>query len=222
MSDRERIFAIIRKRLFHVQKIKFTDNYQSPLKKLVPDNFSDLLLQFKQELEALGGRAIQISSTDELRAAILANLKENPSIFITDQIMRTYPELIDKINKSKKYIMEKDLASLIPNSKIYKETVNSIDAAITGCLCTIAETGTIVISGNSRLPLAMAQELIVIIKPGQMLKTLDEFFTGKHFKEHNHSNLFMVTGPSQTADIEKELVKGVHGPKDVFAFFADK
>ncbi|NTW25188.1 MAG: LUD domain-containing protein, partial [Lentimicrobium sp.] len=31
----------------------------------------------------------------------------------------------------------------------------------------------------------------------------------------------LVTGPSRTADIEKTLVMGAHGPKEVYVFLAD-
>jgi L-lactate dehydrogenase complex protein LldG len=31
----------------------------------------------------------------------------------------------------------------------------------------------------------------------------------------------VITGPSRTADIEKTLVMGAHGPKNIFVFFID-
>ena len=34
--------------------------------------------------------------------------------------------------------------------------------------------------------------------------------------------LSLTTGPSRTADIEKTLVVGVHGPKEVYVFLVDK
>ncbi|MGC8653025.1 MAG: LutC/YkgG family protein [Candidatus Kryptoniota bacterium] len=219
LNDREKVFAVIRKRLFNTQKIEFTDDYKTPLTNIIPDNFDGMFSQFKRELEALGGKADQFTSTAELQNAIFTNLKENPLVFITDHILNAYPQVANRLNISTKIIREKDLIPVIPDSASYKKTVNSIDVAITDCLCAIAETGTIVFSGNSRLPIALASQLIIVIEQNQMLRSLDELFTGANFKDHKHSNLFMTTGPSQTADIEKELVKGVHGPKYVFAFF---
>ncbi len=35
------------------------------------------------------------------------------------------------------------------------------------------------------------------------------------------SFITLATGPSRTADIEKTLVVGVHGPKEVFCFLID-
>jgi L-lactate dehydrogenase complex protein LldG len=35
------------------------------------------------------------------------------------------------------------------------------------------------------------------------------------------SMLSVITGPSRTADIEKTLVLGAHGPKDLYVFLLD-
>ena len=35
------------------------------------------------------------------------------------------------------------------------------------------------------------------------------------------SLISVITGPSRTADIEKTLVQGAHGPKEIFVFLID-
>ena len=42
------------------------------------------------------------------------------------------------------------------------------------------------------------------------------------YKNNLPSLISLATGPSRTADIEKTLVVGVHGPKEVFCFLVDK
>jgi L-lactate dehydrogenase complex protein LldG len=72
-----------------------------------------------------------------------------------------------------------------------------------------------------RLPAALAPKLFVVVDSGQLLASLDEFFTDS-FGNTDASNLFLITGPSRTADIEKQLVKGVHGPKEIVVLFINQ
>ena len=44
----------------------------------------------------------------------------------------------------------------------------------------------------------------------------------KNDVEHIPSMISFASGPSRTADIEKTLVVGVHGPKEVYCFLVDK
>jgi L-lactate dehydrogenase complex protein LldG len=44
----------------------------------------------------------------------------------------------------------------------------------------------------------------------------------KNEEAHLPSMISYATGPSRTADIEKTLVVGVHGPKEVYCFLVDK
>jgi L-lactate dehydrogenase complex protein LldG len=41
------------------------------------------------------------------------------------------------------------------------------------------------------------------------------------YREFLPSLITFATGPSRTADIEKTLVVGVHGPKEVYCFVVD-
>ncbi len=43
----------------------------------------------------------------------------------------------------------------------------------------------------------------------------------KKYGNNLPSSISLATGPSRTADIEKTLVVGVHGPKEVYCFLID-
>jgi L-lactate dehydrogenase complex protein LldG len=50
----------------------------------------------------------------------------------------------------------------------------------------------------------------------------DGFKLLKNKYGHNTPSLIStITGPSRTADIEKTLVLGAHGPKELFVFLLD-
>lgn len=103
----------------------------------------------------------------------------------------------------------------------------SCDASITSCECLVARTGTIVLSAAKEsgrttsvyapvhICLATTDQLVYDIRDG--LKLLKDKYGAAL-----PSLISFASGPSRTADIEKTLVVGVHGPKEVYVFLADK
>ena len=61
---------------------------------------------------------------------------------------------------------------------------------------------------------ARASQLVPDIRTG--LEQVQE-----KYKEQPPSRVSFHTGPSRTADIEKTLVKGAHGPKELILFLID-
>jgi L-lactate dehydrogenase complex protein LldG len=110
----------------------------------------------------------------------------------------------------------------------FSNTINleSCDAAITGCEYLVARTGTIVMSAAQQsgrtvsvyapihICIAYVNQLVYDIK--ETLQLLKEKYAG-----NIPSLITFATGPSRTADIEKTLVVGVHGPKEVYLFLVD-
>ncbi|OIR05074.1 lactate utilization protein C [mine drainage metagenome] len=105
--------------------------------------------------------------------------------------------------------------------------LKTCDASITSCELLIARTGSILMSSASEsgrttsvyapvhICIAYTNQLVYDIKDG--LKIVNE-----KYKNNLPSLITLATGPSRTADIEKTLVVGVHGPKEVFCFLVDK
>lgn len=106
------------------------------------------------------------------------------------------------------------------------DDLDSCDVAITLCDHLIARTGTIVLSSNQlsgRTSSVYAPIHICIAYTHQLVFDIaDSLQLFKNEEEHLPSMISYATGPSRTADIEKTLVVGVHGPKEVYCFLVDK
>jgi L-lactate dehydrogenase complex protein LldG len=106
------------------------------------------------------------------------------------------------------------------------DDLDSCDVAITLCDHLIARTGTIVLSTNQlsgRTASVYAPIHICIAYTHQLVFDIsDSLQLFKNEEAHLPSMISYATGPSRTADIEKTLVVGVHGPKEVYCFLVDK
>ena len=103
---------------------------------------------------------------------------------------------------------------------------NNLRVGITGCEYLVARLGSIVVSSGqmSGRKLNVYPEIhIVIAYRSQLVPDIKHAM--KALKQKYESNLpsmiSFITGPSRTADIEKTLVMGAHGPKDLYLFFID-
>jgi len=110
----------------------------------------------------------------------------------------------------------------------FSNTINlpGCDASVTGCEFLAARTGTIVMSAAQQsgrtvsvyapihICIAYTNQLVYDIKDA--LQMLKEKYAG-----NIPSLITFASGPSRTADIEKTLVTGVHGPKEVYCFLVE-
>lgn len=94
------------------------------------------------------------------------------------------------------------------------------DCAVTDVDYAVAESGTLVIKpdrdhgrGLSLVPMYH----IAVIEPTQFLPDLVDLFAAMQL-DPDRSNTILISGPSKTADIEMNVVTGVHGPNVVHAF----
>ncbi len=104
---------------------------------------------------------------------------------------------------------------------------------ITGADYAIAETGSVIVlprKGLSRLVSVVPPVHVAIVRPQDILGTLDDLFALRRLEFHRSgtngnadmgSYLNFITGPSRTADIEQTIVVGVHGPREVHMVLLD-
>ena len=90
------------------------------------------------------------------------------------------------------------------------------DASVTDVAGAVAETGSLVTRETPQhgRALSLVPPIhIAIVEPKQIVADLVDLFEAGAC-----DNAVIITGPSKTADIEMNLVTGVHGPKTVHVF----
>ena len=104
--------------------------------------------------------------------------------------------------------------------------LSASDVSITKCEALVARTGSMVLSStesSGRTTSVYAPVHICIAKASQLVYDVKDAlqFMQQKYGEQLPSQISFATGPSRTADIEKTLVVGVHGPKEVYCFLLD-
>lgn len=168
-------------------------------------------IQFAEQFTALQGKFIFCEDVKEFMTN-LTQLSEDEDwrhLFVWDHQLQ---DLFIKSN-FKKARIGRDLGKA--------------DVGVTLCEALIARTGSVLLSSKlasgRSLPIyppvhvvvAFTDQLVGDLNAGlQLMKT--------KYEQRLPSMIYFATGPSRTADIEKTLVLGAHGPKEVFVFLIDK
>jgi L-lactate dehydrogenase complex protein LldG len=173
-----------------------------------------------------GTNSVFLPPTDELE------------IIFAEEFTRMQGRFAFCINEEDMQAQVKQLISSKQWTKIYcntdkwnnafSNTINlpGCDASVTDCEYLVARTGTIVMSAAQQsgrtvsvyapvhICIAYTSQLVYDVKDA--LQLIKEKYAG-----NIPSLITFATGPSRTADIEKTLVTGVHGPKEVYCFLVE-
>jgi L-lactate dehydrogenase complex protein LldG len=166
-------------------------------------------LEFAERFTNLQGRFSYCSSEEELvnQLAALAEKRKWEKIFCRETALR-------------------EMLQASGFSANYHPTLADCDAAITGCEYLVARTGSILLSSageSGRTVSVYAPIHICIAYTHQVVEDIADGLEKVLLQNPTYPSLLtLATGPSRTADIEKTLVVGVHGPKEVFCFLIDQ
>lgn len=101
-----------------------------------------------------------------------------------------------------------DYAAVAP----HRSRAGALDATVTGCLAAVAATGSIVTSGAvGRAAALIAPTHVCVVRVEQVVGGLHALLEDEALNRTG-SMLALQSGPSRSADIEKTLILGVHGP----------
>lgn len=140
-----------------------------------------------------------------------------------------FASLVRKQDWSPIYCAEKKLIDLLGEPLSERLTTTDLagcQVAVTGCEYLVARTGSIVLSSaqqQGRTASVYAPIHVCIAFVDQLVEDIKDALVAAREKYATQfpSLLTLATGPSRTADIEKTLVVGVHGPKEVYLFLVE-
>ena len=125
---------------------------------------------------------------------------------------------------TKIYCSEEKWQNLIQPNSLYND-IASCEASVTSCESLIARTGSIVLTSvhQGRIPSVYAPVHVCVAYASQLVYDIKDSLVAlkEKYRQFLPSLITLATGPSRTADIEKTLVVGVHGPKEVYCFVVD-
>lgn len=110
-----------------------------------------------------------------------------------------------------------------PWSKSTLDASYDVDAGITDVWRAVAETGSLVVRASDEHGRAVSLVPPIhfaIVRKSQIVPDLIDLMADAQ-REGSASGIVLITGPSKTADIEMNLVTGVHGPGEVLIFLID-
>jgi L-lactate dehydrogenase complex protein LldG len=166
---------------------------------------------FAQELVNVAGKFVYCENHDEFIATLQSFIleKEWPVLFCYD------PVLQDLLRKGG-----------IPFDS---ELSNITDAklGITRCEYLVARLGSVVVSSalSPGRKISIFPEIhLVLGYSSQLVPDLKQAIQKirKKYPDNYPSVISFITGPSRTADIEKTLVMGAHGPKELYVFLIEE
>jgi L-lactate dehydrogenase complex protein LldG len=164
----------------------------------------DIVVEFAEQFTQLGGKfAFCINETE---------------------LLEQFGDLYRKNEWKKIFCTDKKLVNIFEPSRLTDDII-SCDISITGCEALVARTGSIVLSSKNsgRITSVYAPIHVCIAYSSQLVYDLKDALPAlmQKYKGELPSLVTLATGPSRTADIEKTLVVGVHGPKEVYLFLVD-
>jgi len=171
----------------------------------------DALTCFKNELEAVSGQCVLCENEKDLHYKLKSFIKE-----------RAFPYL---------FCRDKEILSLLKDNDIpfsdQDADFENMQAGVTSCEFLIARTGSVMVSSASSFGRKMhvfPPVHIVLAKASQLTNYYENALTAVYQKYDGKlpSAITTITGPSRTADIEKTLVLGAHGPREFIVFISKK
>ncbi|MFC2088553.1 lactate utilization protein C [Calditrichota bacterium] len=179
----------------------------------------NLLDIFTQKFKSLSGELILVSDLKEAGKSINNLISQSNNKKCITHSSSLIDTLLEQNQSISSFFDKSDSKNL--NSKTFSE----YEIGLTATDYLVARTGSIVLrslsAGGRRLSI-LPPTHIVLAERKQMVFSLDQILKSQELYLNTGSFATIITGPSRTSDIEKQLVLGAHGPKRLILIMVNK
>lgn len=215
MSSKEKIISRISEALkvksdLHEPDMSVDERIKSSLNLITPKENDSLWAQFKAEIEKIAGEYYPFDKEEEAVEFIHKVLNELNINLVSSHELPGLRNIKEKLAEKGIKISE----ALELNADARKKGTAQINAAIVEPSFAVADIGSLVFvmdDAGTSYPYFLCDNTIAVIKKESIVANQFELFD--KIEVEKSKNMFFVTGPSRTADIEKVLVLGAHGPR---------
>lgn len=175
--------------------------------------------RFASELEAVAGRMIGPIEPQDLAYTIVSTVRERGamSVAIGDGVaLNLEPGAQALENAGMTVIRTRPVDS--ETRTALREQLAHVDAGVAEADFAIASTGTLAVFSQEGRPSALTllpPASIIVVRIDRMKADMAAALEAIGPTALGANRLTLITGPSRTADIEKRIVMGVHGPKSL-------
>jgi len=208
ITSREKILKKVRNALISKSDETFFDvDFESPI---YANQNESLDITFAKEFTQVNGKFVYCENEEEFISTL--------QLLVTSNNWENIFTLEEKI----KALLSKGGISYNSDQKDFLKT----NIGITLCEFLVARLGSIVVSSamaSGRRLNVFPEIHLILAYSSQLVYDVKEALIklGKKYDKNLPSMISVITGPSRTADIEKTLVLGAHGPKEVYVFLID-
>ncbi len=180
-----------------------------------PPTTDDLVALFTSRLAAVSGQALRVADSGTAADAIRTTALTERVVWISEDVDQRAPDLIAALEE------------LGFQAKVPRDPAEVRDQPLGLAIAegTIAETGSAIMSEprvGSRSVTLMTETLVVVCPTTSLMPSLDEAAgVLQAISAGRASYATFVTGPSRTADIERQLTVGVQGPSVFHVIMVD-
>lgn len=181
---------------------------------------SQLIDQFRQELEALSGYVHVLTETAEAAPTILQILQQHQAdrLITWDETYLELPGLLATLTQAGIRLEDSFTPPDGSERAARLAQLDGVKVGLTGADGGLADTGAIALisgPGRGRLASLLPPVHVALLSVKKLYPSLPAFLRANPDAMSAGSNLVFIAGPSRSGDIEMTLSIGVHGPGEI-------